>query len=89
MKELKIIVRKADPAENDTTIKIPLPSLKFVNSLIPEWVNHKLVEKGISIQELVNDISTEETSRKIAELQHNDETIIISIETVTNGKPQK
>ena len=52
MKELKIIVRKADPAENDTTIKIPLPSLKFVNSLIPEWVNHKLVEKELVFKNL-------------------------------------
>ena len=80
MKELKIVIQKKDPAEKDTTIKIPLIALKYVNSLVPKWVIDKLAEKGIDFRELIADLSSEKALGKIAEIQHNDDTVIISIE---------
>ena len=80
MKELRIIIQKKDPSVKDTTIKIPLIALKYVKSIVPNWVINKLAEKGIDIKELLDDISSEKAIGKITEIQHNEETIIISIE---------
>ena len=80
MKELKISIYKKKAPTPDTTIKIPLSSLKIVDALIPKKVKEKMVSEGVELQAILKAAETTDVTGKLVEIQDKDEYIVISAE---------